>query len=119
MQHSNNHADDSTAANPVIALVTDALSAKLLGKISPKQKRLCIGVYSTDSLPHLFNYTATLQQRELIMKPSYRVQKTKKKNNVDTFPNMLALMKKRKYISRSKSIRDFHKLPFIERPPLQ
>lgn len=79
MQHSNNHADDSTAANPVIALVTDALSAKLLGKISPKQKRLCIGVYSTDSLPHLFNYTATLQQRELIMKPSYRVQKTKKK----------------------------------------
>lgn len=52
------------------------LSAKLLGKTSPEQKRLCISVYSTDSLPRLFNYIGIrkVQQRELIMKPSCSVQ---------------------------------------------
>lgn len=85
MQHSNKHRDDSAAAT-VSASVTDALSAKLRGKISPEQKRLCIAVYSNDSLPHLFNdiEIRKLQQRELIMQPSCvcMTHKKKKKNNV-------------------------------------
>lgn len=111
MQHSNKHTDDSTAAT-VIAPVTDILSAKLRGKISPEQRRLCIAVYSTYNLPHLYNdiEIRKLQQRELIMQPSWSVQ-------VHDSPIKPKNKNKNVYFLGVKT--DFHKPPFIKQPPLQ